>query len=90
MEGSRRGKISKEKGLPTPDLHVDGENGKKAIVYNTKKRKKRWHGKKSKKKEKERKMAKGLEKYNSKREEFSTLSHNIRACPRILSVYVRV
>ena len=40
MEGSRRGKRSREKGLPTPDPHVDGGNGKKAIVYNTKKRKK--------------------------------------------------
>ena len=40
MEGSRRGKKIKEKGLPTPDPHGDGENGKKTIVYNTKKRKK--------------------------------------------------
>ena len=40
MEGSRKGKRSREKGLPTPDPHVDGGNGKKAIVYNTKKRKK--------------------------------------------------
>ena len=40
MEGSRKGKRSREKGLPTPDLHVDGGNGKNAIVYNTKKRKK--------------------------------------------------
>ena len=24
------------KKLPTPDLHVDGENGTKTIVYNTK------------------------------------------------------
>ena len=40
MEGSRKGKRSRERGLPTPDPHVDGGNGKKAIVYNTKKRKK--------------------------------------------------
>ena len=40
MEGSRRGKGSKEKGLPTLDPHVDGGNGKKTIVYNTKKEKK--------------------------------------------------
>ena len=40
MEGSRRGKRSRKKGLPTPDPYVDGGNGKKAIVYNTKKRKK--------------------------------------------------
>ena len=39
MEGSRRGKGNREKGLPTPDPHVDGGNGKKIIVYNTKKRK---------------------------------------------------
>ena len=40
MEGSRRGKGSGEKGLPTPDPHVNGGNGKKTIVYNTKKEKK--------------------------------------------------
>ena len=40
MEGSRKCKKSREKGLPTPDLHVDGGNSKKVIVYNTKKRKK--------------------------------------------------
>ena len=40
MEDSRKGKKGEEKGLPTPDPHVDGGNGKKAIVYNTKKRKK--------------------------------------------------
>ena len=37
MEDSRKGKRGGKKGLPTPDLHVDGGNGKKAIVYNTKK-----------------------------------------------------
>ena len=40
MEGSRRGKGSREKGLPTPDPHMDGGNGVKTIVYNTKKEKK--------------------------------------------------
>ena len=41
MEGSRRGKRSREKGLLTPDPHVDERNGvKKTIVYNTKKEKK--------------------------------------------------
>ena len=57
MEGSRRGKGSREKGLPTPDPHVDGGNGKKTIVYNTKKEKMRRHRKKTgeKKKEKEHK-----------------------------------
>ena len=36
MEDSRKGKRSRKKGLPTPDPHVDGGNGKKTIVYNTK------------------------------------------------------
>ena len=40
MEGSRRGKGNREKGLPTPDSHVDGGNDVKIIVYNTKKDKK--------------------------------------------------
>ena len=55
MEGSRRGKRSREKGLLTPDPHVDGGNSKKAIVYNTKKGKKGGHTEKRlrKKKEKE-------------------------------------
>ena len=87
MEDSRKSKRSRKKGLPTPDPHVDGGNGKKAIIYNTKRGKRGGGGKKrTKKKEKERKKAKGLKKYNSKRKEFSTLSHNIRACPRIFSV----
>ena len=52
MEGSRRGKGSREKGLPTPDPHVDGGNGKKTIVYNMKKEKKRGgHRKKTREKE---------------------------------------
>ena len=47
MEGSRKGKGSREKGLPTIDPHVDGENGKKKnIVYNTKKEKKKGREKK--------------------------------------------
>ena len=40
MEGSRRGKGNRKKGLPTPDPHVDGGNDVKIIVYNTKKDKK--------------------------------------------------
>ena len=68
---------------------MDGGNGKKTIVYNTKKEKKKGdREKRRKEKEKERTRAKRLKKYNSKRKEFSTLSHSIRACPRILSVYV--
>ena len=50
MEDSRKGKRSGKKRLPTPDPHVDGGNGKKAIVYNTK-RKKRKKKKKRKRKE---------------------------------------
>ena len=42
-----------------PDLHVDGGNGKKAIVYNTKKGKKRGRQKKrTKKKERKKKEKK--------------------------------
>ena len=59
---------------------------KKAIEYNTKKGKKEKKKERRRKKERERKRAKGLKKYNSKRKEFSTLSHSIKACPRILSV----
>ena len=36
MEDSRKGKRSGKKGLPTLDPDMDGGNGKKAIVYNTK------------------------------------------------------
>ena len=41
MEDSRKDKRNGEKGLSTPNPHVDGGNGKKAIVYNTKEKKKR-------------------------------------------------
>ena len=44
----------KKKGLSTPDSHVDGGNGKKVIVYNTKEEKKEGDTEK-KTKEKERK-----------------------------------
>ena len=58
MEDSRKGKRNRKKGLPPPDPHVDEGNGKKAIVYNTKKRKKegdRKNGLEEKKREKEHK-----------------------------------
>ena len=55
MEDSRKGKRSRKKGLPPPDPHVEGGNGKKAIVYDTKKRKKVKGGKKGTRKETERK-----------------------------------
>ena len=50
MEDSRKDKRSGEKGLSTPDPHVDGENGKKAMVYNTKREKKRGRARKRKRK----------------------------------------
>ena len=51
MKDSRKGKRSRKKGLSTPDPHVDGGNGKKAMVYNTKEGKKEGgQGKKTKKK----------------------------------------
>ena len=64
---------------------------KKAIVYNTKKEEKKRGRKKNRleKKEREKERTKGLKKYNSKKEEYSTLRLIIRACPRILSEYVR-
>ena len=43
MEDSKKENRSRKKGLPTLDPHGDGGNGKKAIVYNTKKGKK-WGG----------------------------------------------
>ena len=69
---------------------MDGGNGVKTIVYNTKKDKKK-EGEKRKEKRKEReKESKRLKKYNSKKEEFITLSLSTRACPRIFFVSVRV
>ena len=59
MEGSKRGKGNREKGLPTPDLHVDGGNGVKTIVYNTKKdKKKRRQKRKEEEKEREKREQK--------------------------------
>ena len=58
MEDSRKDKRNGEKGLSTPNPHVDGGNGKKAIVYNTKEekkergQKKKTKGKREKEKEK--------------------------------------
>ena len=56
MEDSRKGKRSGKKGLSTPDPHVDGGNGKKAMVYNTKREKRIREGKKGREKEKEKKV----------------------------------
>ena len=48
MEDSRKGKTDGEKELSTPNLHVDGGKGKKAIVYNTKEKKNEGGGNKKK------------------------------------------
>ena len=53
MEDSRKDKRSGEKGFSTPDPHVDGENGKKAMVYNTKRERKNEGKKKKEKKRKD-------------------------------------
>ena len=90
MEGLRKGKENREKGLSTPDPHVDGGNGVKTIVYNTKEDKKKGGRKRKEKRKETEKERKMLKKYNSKKEEFITLSPNTRACPRILFVSVRV
>ena len=90
MEGSRRGKGNREKGLPTPDPHVDGENGVKTTLYNTKKEKKKERQKRKEEEIEREKKSKRLKKYNSKKEEFITLSSSTRACLRILFACVRV
>ena len=45
MEDSRKGKKDDEKALSTPSPHVDEEKGKEAIVYKTKKGKRKRTGK---------------------------------------------
>ena len=66
MEDSRKDKRNGEKGLSTPNPHVDGGNGKKAIVYNTKEEKKKKEDTETRPKEKERKKRR-------KHKELSTL-----------------
>ena len=46
MKDSIKDKRNGEKGLSTPNPHVDGGNGKKAIIYNTKEGKKKREKKK--------------------------------------------
>ena len=53
MEDSRKGKTDGEKELSTPNPHVDGGKGKKAIVYNTKEEKRKEGEKREEEKEKE-------------------------------------
>ena len=74
-----------------PDPHVDGGTGVKTIVYNTKKDSKGEQKEKDKKKERERERERErVKKYNSKKEEFSTLSHSTRTGPRILLACVHM
>ena len=58
MEDSRKEGRSRKKGLPTLDPHVDGGNGKKAIVYNTNEGKKKGDTEKRLKKKKEKEKEK--------------------------------
>ena len=69
---------------------MDGGTGVKTIIYNTKKDSKEGTQEKRQEKGKRERESKRLKKYNSKKEEFSTLSHSTRACPRILFACVRV
>ena len=62
---------------------MDGENGKKAIVYNTKEEKKE-RGEKKKNK----RNIRGRKRENKKGGELS--SHSTRACPRILFIQIYV
>ena len=65
---------------------MDGENGEKTIVYNTK----RDSNKGTEKKTRKRKESKRLKKCNSKTEEFFTIDHTVKACPRILFACVHL
>ena len=49
MEDSRKDKRNGEKGLSKPNPHVNGGNGKKAIIYNTKEGKRKGDRKKREK-----------------------------------------
>ena len=69
---------------------MDGGNDVKTIVYNTKKDKKRKRQKREEEEKERKKESKRLKKYNSKKEEFITLSPSTRACPMILFASVRV
>ena len=69
---------------------MDGGNGVKTIVYNTKKDSKKGGQEKRLEKIKRERESKRLKKYISKREEFSTFGHSTRACPMILFACVCV
>ena len=76
MEDSRKDKRNGEKRLSTLNPHVDGGNGKKVMVYNTKEKTEGEKKEKEELKEKE-KIKKGV-----------FTSHNTRACSRILFVLI--
>ena len=82
MEDSRKDKRNGEKGLSTLNPHVDGGNGKKAMVYNTKEEKKEWRTKKKKNE----KNIRERKRENNKNGVLS--NHSTRACPRILFVQI--
>ena len=70
---------------------MDGGTGVKTIVYNTKKDSKGGTEEKKIRKRREREReSKRVKKYNSKKEEFSTLSHSTRTGPRILLACVHM
>ena len=58
---------------------MGGEIGLKTVVYNAPKGKRKKKRKKTRKKREKR-----LKKYNSKKEEFFTIDHIVRARPRML------
>ena len=65
---------------------MDGENGAKTIVYNTKRDSKKGDGEKTQ----TRKESIRWKKYNSKKEEFFIIDHTVRACPMMLFTCVYV
>ena len=79
MEDSRKSKRDGEKGLSTPNPHVDGGNGKKTIVYKTKEEKKEGG-------QKEKNERNIRERKRENKENCVLSSHSTRACPRILFV----
>ena len=82
VEDSRRDERGQKK-LPTPDSHVDGENGSRTTVYNTKKNEKGKGTEKEKQEKSER-----LNKCNSKKKEFHIIDHTISAYPKMLFVFL--
>ena len=70
---------------------MDGGTGVKTIVYNTKKDSKGGTEEKKIRKRREREReSKRVKKYNSKKEEFSTLSYSTRTGSRILLACVHM